>query len=290
VRSFCFPRHSDILGDKVTRLAPIPAVLLVAGLFSISLSAQAPIKLKSSPTLAVTDAGTWKRVQTGVEFRRMTLERSEPGYSVELKIVRFETNWIAPRLLRSSEYQLKSANVQRFAEKSGAMAAINGSYFDTDGKPLAFLKANNQPVNAKVSKTSLYSGIFGVKDRRPMILHRDEFDPEQADEALQCGPLLIFRGAAQPVNGVPNRASRRALIGIDQQQRVVIGVTDGLIGGLYWAEVQEIFSAPSWQIQTEHLLNLDGGGSAQMYLKSGKFEQLVPGTSEVPVAIGFFRK
>jgi hypothetical protein len=92
------------------------------------------------------------------------------------------------------------------------------------------------------------------------------------------------------VTGVPNRASRRAVIGIDPQQRVVIGVTDGLIAGLYWAELQEIFSAPSWQIQTADLLNLDGGGSAQVYLKAGKFEQLVPGTSEVPVAIGFFTR
>jgi uncharacterized protein YigE (DUF2233 family) len=265
-------------------------VLLVAGLCSISFSAPAPTKLKSSPTLAVTDGGTWKAVQTGVEFRRMVLERSEPSYTLELKIVRFETSSIVPRLLRSSDYQLKGANVQKFAEKSGAMAAINASYFDTDGKPLAFLKANSQAVNPKVSKTSLYTGIFGVKDQRPLILHRDEFDPNQADEALQCGPLLIFRGAAQPVTGVPNRASRRAVIGIDPQQRVVIGVTDGLIAGLYWAELQEIFSAPSWQIQTADLLNLDGGGSAQVYLKAGKFEQLVPGTSEVPVAIGFFTR
>jgi uncharacterized protein YigE (DUF2233 family) len=273
----------------VIRLGTITGVLLVAA-FSVTFSAPAPTKLKSSPTLAVTDGGAWKAVQTGVEFRRIAVERSEPSYSVELKIVRFETNRVVPRLLRSSDYQLKGANVQKFAEKSGALAAINASYFDTDGKPLAFLKANSQAVNPKVSKTPLYTGIFGVKDQRPLIVHRDEFDPDQADEALQSGPLLIFRGAAQPVTGVPNRVSRRAVIGIDPQQRVVIGVTDGLIGGLYWAELQEIFSAPSWQIQTTDLLNLDGGGSAQIYLKAGKFEQLVPGTSEVPVAIGFFPK
>jgi uncharacterized protein YigE (DUF2233 family) len=274
----------------MTRPGTILVVLFVIGLFSLSFSAQAPSKLKSSPALGVSDVGTWKSVHKGIEFRRMVLERSEPSYSLELKIIRFDMNWIVPRLLRSSEYQLKSANVQKFAEKSGAMAAINASYFDTDGKPLAFLKANSHAVNPKISKTSLYGGIFGVKDQRPLIHHRDEFDPDQADEALQSGPLLIFRGAAQPVTGVPNRASRRALIGIDQEQRLIIAVTDSLIGGLYWAELQELFSAPAWQLQTADLLNLDGGGSAQLYLKAGKFEQLVPGTSEVPVAIGFFRK
>ena len=33
---------------------------------------------------------------------------------------------------------------------------------------------------------------------------------------------------------------------------------------------------------------LDGGGSAQFYVKAGKFEDWLPGTTEVPVAIAFF--
>ena len=61
-----------------------------------------------------------------------------------------------------------------------------------------------------------------------------------------------------------------------------------MIGGLSFAEMQEMFSDPKWQIQTLDLLNLDGGGSAQLYVKSSKFEEWLAGTSEVPVAIGFF--
>jgi hypothetical protein len=38
------------------------------------------------------------------------------------------------------------------------------------------------------------------------------------------------------------------------------------------------------------LLNLDGGGSAQLYVKAGKFEEMVAGAAEVPVAIGFFSR
>jgi hypothetical protein len=97
-------------------------------------------------------------------------------------------------------------------------------------------------------------------------------------------------GALQPVSGLANRPSRRALVGIDGEHRTVIAVTDTFAGGLLWAEIQEIFSASPWHIGTQRLLNLDGGGSAQLYVKAGRFELLVPGTSEVPVAIGFFRK
>jgi len=252
--------------------------------------AQTPGNRKISPTLSVIDPGAWKSVQKGVEFRKIALERSEPAYRVDLKLLRFDSQWFAPRVLRSAQFQLNGANVMTLAERSGALAAINANYFDIDGRPLAFLKSGGQAFNPRVSKSSLYTGVFGVKEQRPFIAHRDDFLAEQADEAAQAGPLLLLRGAPQAVTAIPARAQRRALIGIDGAQRVVIAVTDTLIGGLYWTELQEIFLAGRWQVQTPELLNLDGGGSAQLYIKTGNFEDFVSGTTEVPVAIGFFAK
>ncbi len=273
----------------MARVATAIVLLILLTSAAVSVSSQAlPAKLKNSPALAVTDAGIWKTIQKGVEFRKMSLDRSEPSNSIDLKVLRFDTRLVVPRVLHSGQFQLKSANAKTFAEKSGAFATINGSYFDTDGKPLAFLKVASQAINARVAKNSLYTGVFSVKDQQPSISHRDDFLPEQADEGLQCGPLLLLHGNPQPVIGVSSRASRRALIGIDQEQRLVIAVGDSLFGGLYWSELQELFSAGTWQIQVADLLNLDGGGSAQLYVKTGKFEELVAGTAEVPVAIGFF--
>lgn len=275
----------------MARLAITIALVVLLSSSSISVSSQAPAtRLKTNPALTVTDAGSWKTIQKGVEVRKMTLERSEPSHGIDLKLLRFDRQWIVPRVLRSAQFQLKGANAKTFAEKSGALATINGSYFDTDGKPLAFLKVASQAFNARVAKNSLYTGVFSIRDQQPLISHRDDFLPEQADEGLQSGPLLLLHGTAQTVTGVPNRANRRALIGVDQEQRLVIAVADSLLGGLHWPELQEIFSAPPWQIQVTDLLNLDGGGSAQLYVKTSKFEDLVAGTAEVPVAIGFFNR
>jgi hypothetical protein len=259
-------------------------------LASIAISSQPAGKLKNSPTLTVTDSGAWKALQKGVEYRKIALERSEPSHLVELKLLRFDTQWIVPRVLRSAQFQLKSANAKTFAEKSGALAAINANYFDTDGKPLAFLKVANQMINSRVAKTALYTGVFGIKDQKPFIIQRDEFIPEQVEEGLQSGPLLLFHGMAQDITAIPSRAHRRALIGIDQEQRLVVAVADSILGGLHWPELQEIFSDAAWQIRATDLLNLDGGGSAQIYVKTDKFVDRVAGTSEVPVAIGFFRR
>ena len=275
----------------MVRLATSILLLILLSFSSISVSSQAPAtKLTSNPTLTVTDAGSWKVIQKGVEFRKMALERSEPSHSIDLKLLRFDTRLVIPRVLRSTQFQLKSANAKTFAEKSGALATINGSYFDTEGKPLAFLKIASQAINARIAKNSLYTGVFGIKAQQPLISQRDDFLAEQVDEGLQSGPLLLLHGTLQTVTGIPSRASRRALIGIDPDQRLVIAVADSLLGGLHWPELQEIFSAAPWQIQVTDLLNLDGGGSAQLYVKTGKFEELVAGTAEVPVAIGFFNR
>jgi hypothetical protein len=273
------------------RLATSTALFVLLPVSSISVSSQTPVtKLKNNPSLAVTDAGSWKIIQKGIEYRKMSLERSEPSHSIDLKLLRFDTRLVVPRILRSIQFQLKSANAKTFAEKSGALAAINGSYFDIDGKPLAFLKIANQAINARIAKNSLYSGVFSIKDQQPLISRRDDFLAEQADEGLQSGPLLLLHGTSQTITGIPSRANRRALIGIDSEQRLIIAVADSLLGGLHWLELQELFSAPPWQIQVTDLLNLDGGGSAQLYVKAGKFEEMVAGTAEIPVAIGFFNR
>jgi exopolysaccharide biosynthesis protein len=262
-------------------------------LSSLALAVQqsfTPAKLKSSPTLAVTHPGNWKAVQKGVELRKISLQRSDSTQSMDLKVLRFDTRRVIPRIIRSSQFQLKGANVKVLAEKSGAIAAINASYFDEKGQPLGFLKAEAQEINRTLSKSALISGIFAVRSFSPFIVHRDEFESLQADEALQCGPLLLSHGAPLEITRGVGRYSRRSVIGIDQENRLLIAVTDGIFGGLSWAELQELFSAPQWQLQAQDLLNLDGGGSAQLYFKTGTVEEMVAGTSEIPVAIGFFSK
>jgi uncharacterized protein YigE (DUF2233 family) len=123
-----------------------------------------------------------------------------------------------------------------------------------------------------------------------VVLQRDEFQPAHAGEALQSGPLLLHRGAPVEIMRGLGRYARRALVGIDKEGRIIAGATDAVSGGLSFAELQELFGNSKWQLETPDLLNLDGGGSAQLYVKVGKFEHWVVGTAEVPVAIGFFAK
>ena len=130
-------------------------------------SAQAPApaaKPKVSSTLAVRKPGDWKLLDSGIEHRKMTLERSDPSYSFDLNLVRFGRQRVLARIISSAQFQLKSADAKTLAQRSGAVATINANYFDEKGKPLAFLKTANQEINRSVSKHALYTGVFGVQE------------------------------------------------------------------------------------------------------------------------------
>ena len=240
--------------------------------------------------LNVTDAGAWRTVQRGVEFRKLSLERWEPAYGLELKVFRLDSRLITPRLLHAAQFQLKAASVKTFVELAGAIGAINANYFDEKGRALAYLKTAEKEINRGVSKHALYTGIFGLSGSGPFVTHRDEFQPAQAGEALQAGPLLLHRNAPVEVMTGLGRYARRSVIAIDKEGRLIVGATEAVIGGLSFAELQELFRQPKWQMNAVELLNLDGGGSAQLYFNSGNFEEWLAGTAEVPVAIGFFAK
>jgi hypothetical protein len=240
--------------------------------------------------LRVNDHGSWRTVQRGVDYRKILLERVDPAYVLELKLLRLDSEFIRPRVLHAAQFQLKTANAKTFAELAGALAVINANYFDEKGRALAYLKVAEKEINRGVSKHGLYTGVFGLSEAGPFVTHRDEFEPAQAGEALQSGPLLLHRSAPVEITAGMGRYARRSFIAVDKDGKLIVGVTDAVIGGLSLAELQELFSHPKWQMNAVELLNLDGGGSAQLYFKSGKFEEWLPGTADVPVAIGFFVK
>jgi uncharacterized protein YigE (DUF2233 family) len=275
----------------MSRLVAIFLSALCVSVSSVAGASENPVKLKSSPTLAVTGISPWKTIQKGIDARQIALERAQPAYTVDLKLFRFDTSAIMARLIYGMEHNLKTADARTLARRAGAIAAINANYYSPDGKPLAYLKTVIGTVNPRVSSAALYSGVFAVKDRRPFIARRNDFMPDHADEATQTGPLLLLGGGAQPLTGLPDRPSRRALVGIDREHKLFIAITDTLLGGLTWSELLELFTAPQWQLQAHDLLALDGGGSAQLYIKKNvKDEEFIAGTAEVPVAIGFFPK
>jgi hypothetical protein len=128
---------------------PFICTLIVLALFfhTAPVQGQRAGRFKISGTLSATDLGNWRTLQKGVEQRKISLVRSEPNHTLELKLLRFDPKFISARVLSSGDFQMTSTTAMSFVEKSGAIAAINANYFDERGRPLAYLKTRDKEIN-----------------------------------------------------------------------------------------------------------------------------------------------
>lgn len=160
-------------------------------------------------------------------------------------------------------------------EKAGALAAINGSYFDVEKlTPTTFVKDSGiVKGNTTTDETFRVDGLFGT-DGRWMRIWRGK--PENCetyskgyDEALAAGPLLLSDGR-EIVNVWPSgkfyqQRHPRSIIGTDDQGYIYFMVIDGRFQEGIGATIEETAKLARIVGMTE-AINLDGGGSSTLWL------------------------
>lgn len=168
------------------------------------------------------------------------------------------------------------------AERHGALAAVNGSYFDMDnGNPICYLRINGEAVGENTpSKTDSVNrkyyqyATLALRHGRPRIVVPDsnrQWETTMPDSNIMtAGPLLLYRGSVVPQRNdrsfVTARHNRTAL-GIRKDGTVVIVAVDGR-----FKKHAEGFSLPElaqvmlW-LGCRDAINLDGGGSTTMYVQ-----------------------
>jgi uncharacterized protein YigE (DUF2233 family) len=214
----------------------------------------------------------WQTVSAGVEWRKIQIENA--GFlksDVEVTVLRVD-----PGRVHVEMGSAKTAEEwRRFAH---GIAAINGGFFDEKNHSLGLRKS----AGTKLSPLRHADwGVFFIQNGRAQILHTRDFPPVNSTditEAIQCGPRLVVDG--HPTD-LKNQWARRTGIGIDARGKVLIAVCDSEVPLRDWAE----FWAASGGLHCRQALNLDGGGSTQISLKSGKANLDIAGMWPVPDAL-----
>ena len=231
----------------------------------------------------------WKNIEKGIDLQIINLFNQLEEIEVQLRLYRFNPELFNIRVLCSKNYGHKRAKVKTLAKLSGTVAIINSSYFDMQGNPLAYLKCNGKVVNGKMATHSLYSGVFFVKQGRSYIVHSSKFNPKiEVSDAVQVGPRLLSKG--KNTIGLKNihAVHHRSGIALDRKGNVMIYATSSEFNGISWDRLRYFLKLK--KIGGYEVLNLDGGGSTQMYISTKNFEDSILGLSPVPSAIAFFRK
>jgi len=153
-------------------------------------------------------------------------------------------------------------DAESIVRETGALAAVNGGYFQSNFEPVGLLIADSKLMHPP-AKAKLLTGTLYVRDNHPFIT-RSGTQTKLAGitAAIQCGPLLV--------------ENRRAVSGLNDEKvaprTFVLQFANGKWGfgicrSVTLAQMAEILAATGFQPDTpvEKALNLDGGSSTQFY-------------------------
>ena len=191
----------------------------------------------------------------GVEAGHLLLQHPN-GAPFTVILVTVNLDLAEVRILVNNQTVTKRAFVKNMAERTQAIAAINGGFFDPQGALGLVLSDGNvlRPANGA-------QGYLLFKDSEVSI-RKDSLAGIQ--EGIQSIPLLLVDGAINDtVHQGTNTHSiaRRLAAGVTMDGKLLLLSTNCDIRGLTISQLAILLRG----LDAQHALALDGGGSAQLY-------------------------
>ncbi len=257
MRSACRRRHA---GSQLRR----PAAALVGLLWLLGCARDA------APTpAAFVDLGG------GIEYATLRVAASDGAEGSDVHLLRVDP--ARAELILVVDNHLSDA--AGFRKAAGAVAAINGIYFDPQFKPLGLLVSQGQRLG-KLRRVD--HGVFTLAGGQPALQHARAYaPPARLEFAVECGPRLLTAGVPLPVKA---GLARRTVIGSDGNGRVLLAASVGVL------QLRDLTRSLA-QTPAEggagafHLLNLDGGSSTMFDLQAGRLRATIRSPVRVPVGI-----
>ena len=226
--------------------------------------------------------GTWSHevVTDGITLHQASFEGTLFGanqYLCVLEVapgVRFD-------IVPAEEHTLETTTA--IAAKTGAVAAVNGSFFnmkapygsvnylrvdDVELAPNAYDGYENEGQGRSIRQTGAIATFKGgMHVLKSDALARWEHDIE-AEDVVTAGPVLLIGGEDEPLvsNDFNRRRNPRTAVGRRPDGTVLLVVADGRnkqAAGLSMVELQQVMAA----LGCADAINLDGGGSTTMVVR-----------------------
>lgn len=238
-------------------------------------------------------AVSWNRLGDDLELAEVATE-DRRILSPQVTLLRSTLKRYRLNVIPASRSGLKNTTVKRLSKLSGAVLGINANFFDEHGEPLGVVLNNGNLMQSMHRGGNTLTGIFQIANNKPSIVGRNSFDPNGVLEAVQAGPRIIVAGKAQEKLRELDVYERRAGVCVDGNDRVILFISSGIMG-ISFRELLKVLLHPD--IACVEALNLDGGGSAQLYVSAdipgasaGMREISLPGSDSIPVMLGLLLK
>ncbi|MFN8391834.1 MAG: phosphodiester glycosidase family protein [Bdellovibrionota bacterium] len=235
----------------------------------------------------------WRAIEHGFWFGKYELGSPSAVIRSEVYLFKFDPrsfNVVAALATEPAGPDLPpGSDLRTFVRQVGGVAGINANFFDEKGQPLGLLILDSQTRHKLQRGGRVLTGVFSVRNGHFSIEHRDHFKPEGVSLAIQAGPRLIDSGSAVQINA--DETSRRSGIALTKQNEIILYATVLRFPGASLKDIQQMLLDPA--LGVVDALNLDGGGSSQLFVESFadlQGETFITGGDPVPVGLVVKRK
>jgi uncharacterized protein YigE (DUF2233 family) len=249
---------------------PIPT------LFPTNVVATAPAAPQAPAQPA--DSG-WLPGGAGVELRRLRVPGANGRPAFPIVVVRLDPAQVRLRVAYAPE---RPRALRTWFDETRPTLAVNGGFFTEDYHSTALV------VSDGAASGSSYEGFGGMLAVAPdggvalWALRDQPYDPgEPLAQAMQSFPMLVFPGGqVAPIEDDGKRA-RRTAVALDRAGRLLLiasatseltlrGLADWLGGS---------------DLDIDRALNLDGGSSTGLFLKSGPLSEQIDSFGPLPLVL-----
>lgn len=189
------------------------------------------------------------------EFRK-----GESGRTIQANLVLLDRTKTGLRVIDLPE----RTSVAEGLKNAGAIAGVNGGYFQPDRAPLGLVVSDGVRLHP-FQKAKILSGVLLVTPKGAQLLRNAEYKGGAGiRQALQAGPFLIDNG--KPVAGLnATRADERTVVLADRKGVVGLLITNHIT----LADLARLLATPGLfpEVNVVRALNLDGGSSTALWIK-----------------------
>ncbi len=212
----------------------------------------------------------WKTIErqdspvSGAKLKASALRITDGDNEENISFVYFTAGDVVLETVPNLDGQL--GGLREIVESKGALAGINGGYFDEGLEPIGLLISDDRVFHG-LQRAKILSGIFYIKGGHPALARTREFPSVKGvQQAIQCGPFLVDGG--RPVPGLDNgRVAARTFIFSCGSSLWGFGICRSVTLEEMGRILAEIPLVPDHPIS--RALNFDGGSSTAFYVKTG---------------------
>ncbi len=228
----------------------------------------------------------WRTLAPGVQFQQFS---PDPPFTFHVAKVDMENG--AVRVVASSEAD-RGSTVSKYADRTDALVAINGGFFDAQMRPDGVTVGPCGRWSKRSAQSARKEPVLAIGRTRAQVLDAgsDKNLPSWVQHAITGWPALVrdcraFTSTELPGSDAFTRTARhRTAVGVSRDGKsMYLVVADGQKNGAYGVTLAVLGKFMRDELDVCAAVNLDGGGSSAMAVNE-KLASRLSGDGERMVA------